>query len=104
MPREQKITVKYRCQEICCNLLVREDKWIEHCKKFHAFKFRHGGSESVKRKAVEYKNAGGKWLNYNASATKTTTEASTDLIETPIIHTSSQTTPEVRCYEMVCHF
>ena len=67
MTREKyfKITLP---KEICSNALVRKNKWVEHCKKFHAFKFPHGGSGTVKRKTVQYKNAGWKWLNYASTA------------------------------------
>ena len=27
--------------EVMCNTTHRKDKWLEHCKKKHAYKFRH---------------------------------------------------------------
>jgi hypothetical protein len=39
MPYEKNI-VKFKCREIACNLLVRGgDKWKDHCKKKHGFKY-----------------------------------------------------------------
>lgn len=33
MPKILKRTFKYKCLEILCNTIHRQDKWIEHCKK-----------------------------------------------------------------------
>lgn len=38
MPRE-KVVYQYRCDEVCCHLKVRSDKWNEHCAKKHPYKF-----------------------------------------------------------------
>ncbi len=38
MPRE-KTKYKLRCGEVACGNVVRMDKWTEHCRKHHAFKF-----------------------------------------------------------------
>lgn len=38
MPRD-KTKYKMRCCEVACNCLVRSDKWTDHCRKRHAFKF-----------------------------------------------------------------
>lgn len=38
MPREKE-QYKYQCKEPGCYLLVRSDKWNNHCKTKHGFKF-----------------------------------------------------------------
>ena len=38
MPRE-KTVYKVQCKEPACNNRVRLDKWTQHCKNKHAFKF-----------------------------------------------------------------
>ena len=66
MPRKQNILLKYKCSELCCGKIIREDKWLEHCKKFHAFKTKRG--DEIKRKTIAYKVAGGKWLIYRSES------------------------------------
>jgi len=50
MPREQNILLKYKCSEFCCCKVIRKDKWLQHCKKFHAFKTKRGDEIKRKRK------------------------------------------------------
>jgi hypothetical protein len=66
MPRKQNILLKYKCSELCCGKIIREDKWLQHCKSFHAFKLKRG--DPIKRKPIEYKVAGGKWLDYRSKS------------------------------------
>jgi hypothetical protein len=39
MPRVQKEIHKYRCMEPACGNIVRSDKWSDHCRCKHLFKF-----------------------------------------------------------------
>ena len=58
--------MKYKWSELCCGKIIREDKWLEHCKKFNAFKTKRG--DEIKRKTITYKVAGGKWLIYRSES------------------------------------
>ena len=58
MPSEQK-QWKYKCLEPCCAMLIRSDKWTEHCRSKHVFKFSR--KMVIKYKTVEMKETGGKW-------------------------------------------
>ena len=65
MPREQK-QFKYRCQEPCCAMLVRSDKWSDHCRKKHGYKYSR--NMDVKYKIVEVKNSDtGSWTKYKTN-------------------------------------
>ena len=66
MPRKQNVVVKYKCLELCCGKIVREDKWLQHCKNFHGFKTKR--NEDIKRKPIEYKIDGGKWIAYGSKS------------------------------------
>lgn len=48
--------------EVMCNTTHRKDKWLEHCKKKHAYKFRH--NLNISFKMVEVKSGDGPWVKY----------------------------------------
>ena len=73
MPREQK-QFKYRCQEPCCAMLVRSDKWSDHCRKKHGYKYSR--DMDIKYRAVEVKNsATGAWTKYSTNELPTAAAA-----------------------------
>lgn len=74
MPREDT-KLKYRCLEPCCSILVRSDKWIDHCRNKHAF--RHARNLDIKYKTVEVKEGNGPWKPY-VSISKPSTVTSCD--------------------------
>lgn len=59
MPRALKVVFKYKCLEVLCNTVHRQDKWIEHCRKKHVYKFK--SNIDIKYKVVESKQGDGKW-------------------------------------------
>ncbi|KAG8179010.1 hypothetical protein JTE90_014013 [Oedothorax gibbosus] len=62
MPKKQKL-YKYRCLELLCKAVVRQDKWNDHCKKKHSWKVKN--NFEIKYKIVEVKPADSlKWLPY----------------------------------------
>jgi len=63
MPRKQNMLLKYKSSELCCGKIIRENKWLEHCNKL---KTKRG--DEIKRKTIEYKVAGGKWLIYRSES------------------------------------
>ena len=62
MPKKLKQLFKYKCMEVMCNTTHRKDKWLEHCKKKHAYKFRH--NLNISFKMVEVKSGDGPWVKY----------------------------------------
>jgi len=62
MPRILKKMFKYKCMEIMCNTVHRQDKWPEHCKKKHAYKFKN--NMNIKYKVVEVKEGNGPFIPY----------------------------------------
>jgi len=64
MPRKQNILLKYKCLELCCGKIIREGKWLEHCKT----RLRRTWRYDIKRKTTEYKVAGGKLLIYRSAS------------------------------------
>ena len=42
MPRVLKYQYKYKCNELACGLLVRSDKWNNHCKRQYGYKLAKG--------------------------------------------------------------
>lgn len=65
MPRKLKSLLKYKCQEIMCNTVHRKDKWMEHCKNKHSYKFKN--NIAIKYKIIEMKDADGAWKPYTDS-------------------------------------
>lgn len=61
MPKKQKL-LKYKCLENLCNAIVRKDKWQEHCKKKHLYKFYN--KLDIKYKIIEMKQDGEGWKPY----------------------------------------
>lgn len=95
MPLKQNILLKYKCSELCCGKIIREDKWLEYCKKFHAFKTNR--DYEIKRETIEYKVAGEKWLIYRFESENhpTATAASVAVAEAPEPHPCSASSDEV---------
>lgn len=59
MPRQLKQSVKYKCLEVMCNTVHRQDKWQEHCRKKHAYKFKN--NLKINYRVVEVKTGDGPW-------------------------------------------
>jgi hypothetical protein len=53
---------KYRCGEIGCNLIIRSDKWNDHCKKKHKVLFNRGSE--IKKRIIEVRDKSGNWVQY----------------------------------------
>ena len=79
--------------ELCCNKIIREDKWLQHCKQSHAIKTRCSG-DVMKRKTVQYKDSGGKCLNYPSNTQSSTADAASS-------STASKTSCSVETSETV---
>lgn len=62
MPRKLKKAFKYKCLELMCNTVHRHDKWLEHCKKKHLYKFKN--NIDIKYKITEEKEGDGPWMPY----------------------------------------
>lgn len=62
MPKKQK-QFKYKCLEVMCHATIRHDKWLEHCKKKHAYKVKN--KLDIKYKIIEFKCSGeDQWKPY----------------------------------------
>lgn len=59
MPKTLKRTFKYKCLEMLCNTIHRQDKWLDHCKKKHSYKLKN--NLEIKYKKVEFKDGSGPW-------------------------------------------
>jgi len=77
MPCEKK-QLKYKCMETCCVLLVRSDKWAEHCCNKLAFKY--SKNLDIKYKTVQVKESISSWTNITkCNITKSTVSAGLQL-------------------------
>lgn len=52
-----------------CNTVHRNDKWLEHCKKKHAYKLKN--NIHIKYKITEMKEGNGPWTPYELSGNPT---------------------------------
>lgn len=60
MPRALQRTFKYKCLEVLCNTVHRQDKWVEHCKKKHTYKLKN--NLNIKYKIIEFREGNnGQW-------------------------------------------
>lgn len=62
MPQKLKKAFKYKCLELMCNMVHRNDKWLEHCKKKHSYKVKN--NIDIKYKITEIKEGDGPWTPY----------------------------------------
>jgi len=62
MLRVLKNQYKYRCIELACGRIVRSDKWNNHCKTDHGFKF---ARDEIKKKIVQIRNEAGPWKPFS---------------------------------------
>ena len=53
------------CIRDSCNTVHRKDKWIDHCKKKHAYKFKN--NLKINYKVIEIKTGDGPWKKYEES-------------------------------------
>lgn len=60
MPKN--LLYKYRCKELLCNLIVRSDKWQEHCVKKHKVKVNRG--TEILKEITHYRDEKKQWQKY----------------------------------------
>lgn len=62
------------------NTVHRHDKWVEHCKKKHSYKFKN--NITIKYKVIAVKEGDGPWTPYiesNEVASSTSTKSTEEL-------------------------
>ena len=69
MPHKQAVVLKYKCVELRWNEIICEDKWLQHRHGSHEFKMKR--VSAIKCKTVQYKENGGKWLDFASDSQPT---------------------------------
>lgn len=72
MPKILKKQLKFKCLEVLCNTVHRQDKWLDHCKKKHIYKYKN--KIDIKYKVIEEKIGDGPWTKWTGEDNSQCTE------------------------------